>query len=222
VSEALWTVYLPDGRRYVVSGGRFRPVVQTAPLVATGGRMDRFAAAPEPSQPSVQAEEGAEGAMYKSASRLAANAQIDQEARVAQQLRQKVAGRKGALPVSIAIPGGVASLPRVTVGRMLIVGRDDNSFSIRPYPAWLGAALAWLQPFLIGAAGLLIGLVLAGVLNRRLLVRAAIPATLFALLPLGSLAPPGALLLVSLITALTWASVFLYRRLHRQPLPAAQ
>jgi hypothetical protein len=214
VSEALWTVYLPDGRRYVVTGGRFRPVIQTAPLVAVGGRMDRLAAVPEPSQPSVVAEEGAEGMLYK--------AQIDQEARVAQQLRQKAAGRKGSLPVSIAIPGGVASLPRVTVGRMLIVGRDDNSFSIRPYPAWLGAALAWLQPFLIGAAGLLLGLVMAGVLERRLLVRAAIPATLLALLPLGFLGPPGALLLVSLITALTWASVFLYRRLHRQPLPAAQ
>jgi hypothetical protein len=109
-------------------------------------------------------------------------------------------------------------LPRVTVSRMLLVGRDDNFFTLRAYPAWLGGLLGLLQPVLIAGAGMLFGLILAGVVGRRLLGRAAIPAALLSLLPLGGVSAPAALVLAALIAALTWAGVFAYRRLqHRLP-----
>ncbi len=209
VSEALWTVYLPDGKRYVVSGDRFKPVVQTAPLVAVVGpapsfgfsalsapqraenaKLDEEATRQVESKVGMPAGEAAAGGVYGgSASDAAARAQAEQEARVAQQLRQKTGVRKGSLPVHIAIPGGVGALPRVTVSRMLLVGRDDNSFSIRAYPAWLGSLIGLLQPSLIVCSGLLFGLLLAGVVGRRLLLRAAVPAALLALLPIGGVAP---------------------------------
>ncbi len=128
--------------------------------------------------------------------------------------------RKGSLPVHIAIPGGVGALPRVTVSRMLLVGRDDNTFSIRAYPAWLGGLIGLLQPGLIVCSGLLFGLILAGVVGRRVLVRAALPAALLALLPIGGVGAPPALLLIVVIAALTWAVVFAYRRLQHRLTPA--
>ena len=145
VSEALWTVYLPDGKKYVVSGDRFKPVVQTAPLLAAATTAPSFGflapSAPQradnakldeenvrqvESKVAAQSEAAAVGGEYGGiASDAAARAQVEQEARVAQQLRQKAGSRKGSLPVHIAIPGGVGALPRVTVSRMLLVGRDD-------------------------------------------------------------------------------------------------
>ena len=173
------------------------------------------------SQVAAQSEAAAAGGEYGGiASAAAARAQVEQEARVAQQLRQKAGSRKGSLPVHIAIPGGVGALPRVTVSRMLLVGRDDNSFSIRAYPAWLGSLIGLLQPGLIVGSGLVFGLLLAGVVGRRLLVRAAVPAALLAILPLGGLGAPAALLLVALVAAMTWAAVLAYRRLHHRPQPA--
>jgi hypothetical protein len=239
VSEALWTVYLPDGKRYVVSGDRFKPVVQTAPLVAVAGpatsgflgrgapqRMEKANLNEEnmrqvESKVVAQAEEAVGGLYGGSASDSAARAQVEQEARVAQQLKQKTGARKGALPVHIAIPGGVGALPRVTVSRMLLVGRDDNSFTIRAYPAWLGNLIALLQPGLIVCAGLLFGSILAGVVGRRLLARAAVPAALLALLPTGGVGAPAVILLIVVITVLTWGMVLVYRRLPRRFLPAA-
>ncbi|HYS04634.1 MAG TPA: hypothetical protein VEW47_05515 [Candidatus Dormibacteraeota bacterium] len=240
VSEALWTVYLPDGRKYVVTGDRFKPVVQTAPLLAAAKPAPSFGflarSAPQradnmkldeesmrqvESKVAAQSEAAAAGGEYGGiASDAAARAQVEQEARVAQQLRQKAGSRKGSLPVHIAIPGGVGALPRVTVSRMLLVGRDDNSFSIRAYPAWLGSLIGLLQPGLILGSGLLFGLLLAGVVGRRLLVRAAVPAALLAILPLGGLGAPAALLLVALVAAMTWAAVFAYRRLQQRLTPA--
>jgi len=172
---------------------------------ADGGQMDEEISRQVESKSVARAEESAEG-YGRAVSDAAARAQSEQEARVAQQLRQKTGARKGSLPVHIAIPGGVASLPRVTVSRMLLIGRDDNFFTIRAYPSWLGALLGLLQPALIAGTGLLFGLILSGLGNRRLLGRAAIPA---------------ALALVVLIAALAWASVFAYRRLQRRALPAA-
>ncbi len=226
VSEALWTVYLPEGKRYVVRGGPFRPVVQTSPLLAaaaTGSYYGYAAGRAAPASPAivpaaepVQTEEGAlemkNALLDASTSQSVIKAQVDQEARVAQQLKQKTGARKGSLPVHIALPGGVAALPRVTVSRMLLVGRDDNTFTIRAYPAWLGGALAWLRPLLVIAAGVLLGLRLAGVAGRRLMVRGALPALLLSLLPLGPLGVPAVLLCIGLIAIATWAAAFLYRR----------
>jgi len=68
---------------------------------------------------------------------------------------------------------------------------------------------------------MLFGLILAGVVGRRFLGRAAIPAALLALLPLGGVSVPAALVLAALIAALTRAGVFAYRRLQHRLLPAA-
>ena len=54
----------------------------------------------------------------------------------------------------------------------------------------------------------------------RSLVRAAVPGTLLAILPLGGLGAPAALLLVALVAAMTWAAVFAYRRLQQRLTPA--
>ncbi len=248
VSEALWTVYLPEGNRYVVSGGPFHSVVETAPLLrgeaqarggllgfrGGGGEMmparkagslaiaEDAASVPSnaPASPAASEmadalapmEEKSQNAYGKAVSGQTAQQQMEQEGRVEQQLRQKAAVRKGSLPVHIAIPGGVARLPRVTVSRMLIVGQEDNTFSVRAYPEWLGALLGLVQPALILGAGILLGLALAGVVARNLLQRGALPAALLALLPWGGVTAPAALFVMVGAAFVTWAGVILYRR----------
>jgi len=157
VSEALWTVYLPADKKYRTGRGEFRPVVVTDPLMPWRTRGVSVGAMSRALGSSSLAP------IYSDAtSELLAEGQIRQEEAVVQRLKQKSASRKGALPVRIAIPGGVNQLPRVTVSRMLIVGDEPNAFSIRVYPAWITAALRLLQPVLLVAAGLLLGATLAG------------------------------------------------------------
>jgi len=56
--------------------------------------------------------------------------------------------------------------------------------------------------------------------RQRLLARAALPAALLALLPLGGLSPQAALLIVVLVAGITWAMILAYRRLQQRLQPA--
>ncbi len=206
VSEALWTVYLPADKKYVAGGGEFRPVVVTDPLMPgrSGGRSVRMLSDQSPTAPLDQ--------VYSDAtSEVLAEGQIRQEEAVAQQFKQKAASRKGALPVRIAIPGGVNQLPRVTVSRMLIVGDEPNTFSIRVYPPWIAWLLRLLQPVLLVAAGLLLGATLAGVLDRRHRLLGGV-AGFLGLVPFGGLNPVAAFMILAVFTAITWTSVKILRR----------
>jgi hypothetical protein len=217
VSEALWTVYLPPGMKYVPRENGFRPVLITAPLVAGGGGLGMLAGA---AGKSVAAPEEAAAAYADAVSEDTARLQAEQEAQVAGQMRQKGPGRKGSLPVRIAIPGGIHQLPRVTMSRMLIVGDEENTFSIRVYPAWAGAALGLAQSALLLGSALLIGLRMAGTPGRRLLPL-GILAGLPGLLPFGGIGPAGAFALWSLVALTTWGSVIVLRRLRRPAAAAA-
>jgi hypothetical protein len=206
VSEALWTVYLPEGNKYVAGGGEFRAVVVTDPLVPRRGANRSVSAGPMSATESLYAD---------SVSEETAKSQVRQEADIRQQLMQKGSARKGALPVRIAIPGGISRLPQVTVSRMLIVGDEPNSFPIRVYPAWIATLLTALQLLSILGAALMLGLLLAGLLRRRRAVWVA-PLVLLGVLPLGGLGTLGALVLLSLGVVTTRIAVELYRRLHGQ------
>jgi hypothetical protein len=208
VSEALWTVYLPAGNRYVTGEGEFRPVMVSDPLMpgrrSFGTPVGGLAA---PSDAIVQLEQ----VYADTVSEEAAKAQVRQEESVVQQLAQKGAGRKGSLPVRIAIPGGVNRLPRVTVSRMLIVGEEPNTFSIRVYPAWLTRSLRLLQPMLIVGASMVFGLMLAGQLGRRYLPWAA-GAAVVGLYPFGGVGTFAALVMLLVLTLMARLSIGLLRR----------
>jgi hypothetical protein len=142
-----------------------------------------------------------------------AKAQVDQEERIAGQLKQKAPVRRGALPVRIAIPGGIQQLPKVTMTRMLIVGDEANTFTIRVFPAWITAALRYLQRLLIIGSAILIGFRASGFLNRGAMI-GALAAGLLGLLPFGGIAPLAALVLWSFFALGTWGSILLYRRMQ--------
>ena len=215
VSEALWTVYLPPGMKYVPKQNGFRPVLVSAPLVLGGVGSFRLApGAPNKVMSGPVDLEEAAAAYADAVSESTARAQADQEARIMSQMKQKGPSRKGALPVRIAIPGGIHQLPRVTMTRMLIVGDEDNTFSIRVYPAWASGALQLLQRLLLLGSAILIGLRMAGTSSRRLFP-AGIVAGLLGVLPYGGIGPVGALILWSFIATTTWGAVTLYRRLRR-------
>lgn len=151
-------------------------------------------------------------------SKSTARGQIDQESRIAGQMKQKASVRRGALPVRIAIPGGIQQLPRVTMTRMLIVGDEANTFTIRVYPAWITGALRLLQRLLIVGSAILFGFRMGGFLSRRALV-AALAVGLLGMLPYGGIAPLAALVLWTFLVGTTWASIMLYRRLQTNPSP---
>ncbi len=212
VSEALWTVYLPPGRRYVAKSERFRPVVETAPLVGRGGTGGLGLLGAKVRSAANAVEESARYA--DAASEPTASAQKEQEARVADQLKRQSSARRGALPVRIPIPGGLGQLPHITMSRMLIVGEEDNTFAIRVYPAWIGGALRLVQRLLLLASAALLGLRLAGVGGRRF-ARAGLAAGVAGLIPFGGVGPVAAILIVGFVAASTWGGVLLARRLRR-------
>ena len=214
VSEALWTVYLPEGNKYTAGGDEFRPVVETAPLIPGRGRSHRAALGMAKGPMSAPVDSYADAV-----SEEVAQSQVRQEADIRQQLMQKGSARKGALPVRIAIPGGVGRLPQVTVSRMLIVGDEPNSFAIRVYPGWITIVLGAIQPLSILGGALLLGLISAGMLGRRAMPWAALSG-LLGLLPFGGLGPLSALLLLLLGVVTTRLAVAVYRRLPRPGSPA--
>jgi hypothetical protein len=206
VSEALWTVYLPEGKRYRIGDGDFRPVVVSDPLLP---RRASGVLAPSTTIGSTRAE--LELSYGDAVSEDAAASQLAQEESVRQQLARKGSSRRGTLPVRIAIPGGVTRLPRITVSRVLIVGDEPNSFPILVYPAWLANVLRTLQPTLILVAGMLLGLTLAGVLRRRTLSWAVLAAA-GGLLPFGGWNLVFALSVLVVVTLAVLLSVPILRR----------
>jgi hypothetical protein len=192
VSEALWTVYLPRDRRYTVGTGPFRQVQATAPLLPAMGK------------PSAPASGVAALGYADAVSKQVAESQMQQEADVAQELKQqrRRAYSKGALPVRIGLPGGIQQLPRITVSRMLIVVGEDNRFSIRAYPSWLAAGLRYVQWLLLLVAGIWFGFNSARRLGRRAWIGAALVGVL-GLIPLAGIRPPAALLMMLAVAVAT-------------------
>ena len=73
------------------------------------------------------------------------------------QSRQNVL-RRGALPVRIALPAGVHSLPSVRAARVLLVDPEAPNLPIRLWPSWAKTVLTTLNLLLVAAAGILLGL----------------------------------------------------------------
>jgi len=73
------------------------------------------------------------------------------------QNRQNVL-RRGALPVRIALPAGVHSLPSIRAARILMVDPSPPSLPIRVWPGWAKSVLGGLNFLLIATAGILLGL----------------------------------------------------------------
>ncbi len=149
VTEALWTVFLPPQHRYQALNSPFGIVSESHPvtsrthlqttLLGTMAKSMDYAAAP------------VSGELKKM--------QADKEESIMAQVqsRQNVL-RRGALPVRIALPAGVHSLPSVRAARILMVDPEAPSLPIRMWPSWAKAFVGSLNLLLIAAAGILLGL----------------------------------------------------------------
>ena len=159
VSEALWTLYLPPDARYRPVTDAFRVLQVSAPLsargVGAGGLLAPGDRAPLES-----------GADYVSKETVAK--QEVQREQLTQQLKaRQSASRRGSLPVRIGLPGGVTSLPQVSVARILLVDEEAAVLPIRVYPEWFHSALRGGRIILILGAGVLLALLVTGRLARR-------------------------------------------------------
>jgi len=149
VAEALWTVFLPTDHRYRVLDSSFMVVSETHPLteqthigtVALGSMSATRAYASAPVSGELQ------------------KMQADKEESIMRQVqnRQNVL-RRGALPVRIALPAGVQSLPSIRTAQILMVDPEAPTLPIRPYPGWTKSFVAGLNVLLIAAAGILWGM----------------------------------------------------------------
>ena len=145
VTEALWTVFLPHGSRYGLQRGAFDLVSESAPLVesAVAGNLGVGLGAAAPTSYRV--------------SEKAVKSQVQQEEAAVQQLKMRQASsRRGALPVRIALPDGVSSLPKITAARILLVDGSTPVLRIRRYPEWSRDALMLLEVLRLGAAAWLL------------------------------------------------------------------
>jgi hypothetical protein len=203
VSEALWTLYLPPGPRYRPIAGEFRVLNVTAPLSGFGG-LGSDQRLPTPGVPM------GSGDAYMS--KEIVEEQNAQQQRITQQLKARQgAGRRGSLPVRIGLPGGVASLPQITVARILIVDDDATLLPVRVYPGWFDTALRMVKMLLIAAAGVLLALLAIGRIERRF-GRWVAAAVLVALLPLGGVSVLASVFTVTAVALLTW---LLFRAVNR-------
>jgi hypothetical protein len=195
VSEAMWTLYLPPGPRYRPIAGEFRVLNVTAPLSGIGRLgIDR------PAPASGALTDSVEGYVSKEI----AEEQVSQQQRITQQLKARQgAGRRGSLPVRIGLPGGVESLPRVTVSRILIVDDDATLLPIRVYPGWFDSALRMVKMLLIAVAGVLLALLVSGRLERRF-GRWVAAAAFIALVPLGGVGVTASFFTVIVVALATW------------------
>jgi hypothetical protein len=197
VSEAMWTLYLPPGPRYRPIAGEFRVLNVTAPLSGFGG-LGLDQRLPMPVVPM-----GSDDAYM---SKEIVEEQNAQQQRITQQLKARQgAGRRGSLPVRIRLPGGVASLPQITVARILIVDDDATLLPVRVYPGWFDTALRMVKMLLIAAAGVLLALLAIGRIERRF-GRWVGVAVLIALLPLGGVSVLASVFTVIAVALLTWLS----------------
>jgi hypothetical protein len=195
VSEAMWTLYLPPGPRYRPIAGEFRVLNVTAPL-SVFGRAGVDRRAPTPGVPM--------GSVDTYMSKEITEEQAAQQQRITQQLKARQgAGRRGSLPVRIGLPGGVASLPQITVARILIVDDDTTELPIRVYPGWFDTALRMMKMLLIAAAGLLLALLINGRLERRF-GRWVATLVVIALLPLGGIGVLASFFTVIVVALATW------------------
>jgi hypothetical protein len=209
VSEALWTIYLPPDARYRPVEDGFRILGVTAPLFGHGAGTGVFGVA-APARTMLE-----EAAGYVS-SELVDKQKVQQEQIQQQVMARQGAGRRGALPVRINLPGGVTSLPVVTVARILIVDDEQTALAIRIYPQWLRATLRSLQVLAIVAAGVLAALLIVGRLGRWHLRWVALIA-LLGLLPVGGIAIVPALVWMVVVTgAATPVALLAQRRMDRE------
>jgi hypothetical protein len=202
VSEAMWTLYLPPDSRYRPIAGEFRVLNVTAPLSGFGGiGMDQRAPTPGVTMGS--------GDAYMS--KEITEEQAAQQQRITQQLKARQgAGRRGSLPVRIGLPGGVGSMPRITVARILIVDDDTTELPIRVYPGWFDTTLRMVKMLLMAAAGVLLALLSSGRIERRF-GRWVGAAVLIALVPLGGVGVAAALFTVIVVALTTWFAFWALR-----------
>ena len=162
VSEAMWTLYLPPGRRYALGRNAFRLLRSTAPFDADGsghglsGFARGVAMAPMEEMQSYLSDE------------TVAKQKVQTEV-LQQQLARQGASRRGSLPVRIGLPGGVSSMPRLEVARILVVETEPIALPVRVYPEWLRSLLSWLR----GLLALAVGVASGALLLRRPLRRHA-------------------------------------------------
>ncbi len=204
VSEAFWSLYLPPDKLYSVSDEAFSVVANTA-AVRRGLKVgDRLA----PMGP-VSYEPG--GAV--SADTYAA--QKKQEAKITQQLKvRQGASRKGALPVRIALPGGISSMAKISVARILMVDETETVLRVRAYPRWTRSLTRFVQLMLILAAGLSVGLLAVGRLPRRKLPWVA-ALFLAALIPFGGIGVVSVVMLAGLVAMAVFLASSIARRRGR-------
>jgi hypothetical protein len=201
VSQALWTVYLPPDRRFRPVEDGFRVVGVTAPLrgrALRGGGFAGLANAPDSSMEGYVSDR-----LMKS--------QVAQEEQLQQQVtaRQNV-NRRGSLPVRIALPDGVTSMPLIAVARVLMVERGPISLAIRVYPGWLRRTLDGIQTLLILTAGLALGLALGRRLGqpwRRWVVILVVAAVV----PKGGIGVAGSAVWIAVLGLATAATVTAHR-----------
>jgi hypothetical protein len=204
VSETLWTLHLPPGRVYRVQDEEFSVVEETSAL------------RPKQRAPSVlgSLDMASRSSDYVSQETVAE--QRKQASRIQQQLKTRQgASRKGAMPVRIALPGGISSMPRVTVARILMVDQDATDLDLRCYPGWLRSLARHLQTALIVVAGVLFGLLFAGTFPwLRLWMAGAV--LLLAMVPGRGLGPGMVCFLAGLIAFASWFVIaFMTRRRQR-------
>ncbi len=212
VSEAMWTLYLPEDRLYQASEENFKVTVQTAR--AAFGRQDTggmyFADKLPMSAPSMAPQEEVP---YVSKETL--GYQQKQEMEVRQKVKaRKGASRKGSLPVRISLPGGVNQLPKITVARILMVGDDDTDLAIWVFPVWFNILLKVVKVLFICLAGILLGLFAGGRRFRGARVWTAL-AVILALAPFGGIRFWAAFFLVLFIFLSVWLALFavkMYRK----------
>ncbi len=189
ISEAMWTVYLPPDARYRPVTDAFRVLHVSAPFgggdrAGGVGFFEPLMSAPTESVSDYVSKETA-------AKQEAQREQITQQLKARQS-----ASRRGSLPVRIGLPGGVNSMPQVSVARILIVDSDATVLQIRVYPEWIGTALQRLRVALVVIAGLLLGLLATGRLGRRHRRWVGL-AVVVALLPFGSIGTVQAVILIA-------------------------
>ncbi len=149
VIEALWTVFLPADHRYQALDSPFAIVSESHPVTSRSRLGTTVLGAGIASMDYASAP--VSGELKKM--------QADKEESIMAQVqnRQNVL-RRGALPVRIALPAGVHSLPSIRAGRILMVDPEAPSLPIRLWPSWAKVFVSSLNLLLIAAAGILLGL----------------------------------------------------------------
>ncbi len=149
VIEALWTVFLPSDHRYQTLDSPFATVSESHPVISRSRLGTTVLGAGVTSRDYASAPVSGELKKMQAAKEETIMAQV--------QSRQNVL-RRGALPVRIALPAGVRSLPSVRAARILMVDPEAPSLPIRLWPSWAKTFLTSFNLLLVATAGILLGL----------------------------------------------------------------